>query len=301
MHIERLERDSTLKQLVSLSALGSQKSKKKTERLEGLRVARHSAVDSQQPMRTVGQRASLVLRISCKTQLESRSFPFAIAVTETVVCALLGSEIKSRHVDAMATYQPVSQSDPAASDLLLVDETFDSDRAKTDASLHHKEQDRIGQTRHHHHLLSQSASNASAKQSLFRVAADGSKIKTSQLPASATAPSDEAPSSSVPANGGKPNVTFRLSDEPESKVAQPDFLEHRDTKNKSLTTRETPNPGQGTESRPAAAFTANALCFNLIFRPGFSIDRKIKWAMATCAPPPMVRSVNATTPLIDHK
>lgn len=120
----------------------------------------------------------------------------------------------------MATYQPVSQSDPAAADLLLADETFANDRDKSDANLHHKDQDRAGQARHHH-ILGQSVSNSSMKQSLFRVgAADAVKIKTnaSQLPANATASaSTDETSSSAPANGAKPNVTFRLSDEPESK------------------------------------------------------------------------------------
>lgn len=162
----------------------------------------------------------------------------------------------------MASYQPVAQSESPAGDLLLADETFASDRDKSDASLHHKEPDG---RRHNHYLLSQTASNTSQKQGLVRLGAtDSSKIKAnaSHLPASATAPTSEAGPASGGANGAKPNVTFRLSDEPESKVLSPFILLFSG------------KPGARISS---CTFTTNDR------RSVFSIDRKTKWATATCA------------------
>lgn len=115
----------------------------------------------------------------------------------------------------MANYQPVAQSESSAADLLLAGETFANVRDQSDANEHHKEPDG---RRHNHHLLNQSVSNASQKQGLFRIGAnDSSKLKNNanQLPFNATAPSNDT---SSPASFSKPNVTFKLSDEPESKV-----------------------------------------------------------------------------------
>ncbi|XP_057367762.1 adenosylhomocysteinase-like 1 isoform X2 [Daphnia carinata] len=116
----------------------------------------------------------------------------------------------------MANYTPVAQNE-SLGDTLLADETFANDRDKSDAKSHHLEKDRLGK----HHLVSPLV--AIKHPSIMRQPTAVSNVDNATVAQSNNVPTGQQQGSVGPANnvgviaggGTKPNVTFKLSDEPD--------------------------------------------------------------------------------------
>lgn len=115
----------------------------------------------------------------------------------------------------MANYTPVAQNE-SLGDTLLADETFANDRDKSDAKSHHLEKDRLGK----HHLVSPLV--AIKHPSIMRQPTavlnvdNATAAQSNSVPAGQQGSVGPVNNVGVIAGGGtKPNVTFKLSDEPD--------------------------------------------------------------------------------------
>ena len=127
----------------------------------------------------------------------------------------------------MANYTPVAQNESSTVDSLMADETFATDRDKSDAKLHHLDKDRLSK----HHLVSPQVSiikHPSIMRQPSGVGATTTVQSTTNIP---FVPGQQQGSvglqganNNVTGGGaGKPNVTFKLTDDSDKVLPVKDF------------------------------------------------------------------------------
>ena len=128
----------------------------------------------------------------------------------------------------MANYTPVAQNESSTVDSLMADETFATDRDKSDAKLHHLDKDRLSK----HHLVSPQVSiikHPSIMRQPSGVGATTTVQSTTNIPfvpgQQQGSVGQQGANNNVTGGGGggKPNVTFKLTDDSDKVLAVKDF------------------------------------------------------------------------------
>jgi hypothetical protein len=127
----------------------------------------------------------------------------------------------------MANYTPVAQNESSTVDSLMADETFATDRDKSDAKLHHLDKDRLSK----HHLVSPQVSiikHPSIMRQPSGVGATTTVQSTTNIPfvpgqQQGSVGQQGANNNVTGGGGGKPNVTFKLTDDSDKVLPVKDF------------------------------------------------------------------------------
>lgn len=156
----------------------------------------------------------------------------------------------------MANYTPVAQNESSTVDSLMADETFATDRDKSDAKLHHLDKDRLSK----HHLVSPQVSIIKHPSIMRQPSGVGAtttvQSTTTNIPfvpgqQQGSVGQQGANNNVTGGGGGKPNVTFKLTDDSDKDVKNAGKKNSRRYRSRSLS-------ASSTDSYSSASYTGSS-------------------------------------------